>query len=71
MTITKEELDAIRAQGRSYADATGDKDEADGGPDPEYMLDGCIPFYDSNQLSDAFIAGALWQQERSKLSEQQ
>lgn len=68
---TKEDIDAIRAQGRLYADVTGDKDVDDGGPDPDCMLDGCIPFYDSNQLRDAFIAGALWQQERSKPMEQQ
>lgn len=66
--MTKED---IIAQGRAYVSETADKDVDDGGPDPDHMLDGCIPFYSSNQLRDAFIAGALWQQERSKETEQQ
>lgn len=65
--MTKEDL---IAQGRAYADDIADRDVDGGGPDPEHMLDGCIPFYNSNQLRDAFVAGALWQHEHSKQSEQ-
>ena len=67
--MTEEQINTAKAAGREYAGDLADKPEDEGGPD--FLMEGSIPFFNSNHMRDAFAAGAKWQMEQSTKSEKQ